>query len=165
MQAETRRIVLSAAVVAGIVGCDQLTKYLAGLFLCSRGMVRVLGDVLILTYAENSGGFLGLGSAWHPAARVAVFGGLSLLVLACLAGFILRRRQLGLPGSAMLSLILGGGLGNVLDRLFRQGYVRDFVNVGVGRLRTGVFNLADLCLMAGVIWAVLAQLVPMRKTR
>ena len=49
-----------------------------------------------------------------------------------------------------LALVSGGGIGNWLDRVLHDGAVTDFVSIGVGSLRTGVFNLADLAVVAGV---------------
>jgi signal peptidase II len=54
-----------------------------------------------------------------------------------------------------LSLFLGGGLGNLIDRIFNDGRVVDFVNIGIGSLRTGVFNVADVALMTGLAIIVL----------
>ena len=48
------------------------------------------------------------------------------------------------------ALICGGGLGNVIDRVSHGGYVTDFLNIGVGPVRTGIFNVADMALMLGV---------------
>jgi signal peptidase II len=51
-----------------------------------------------------------------------------------------------------LALILAGGLGNIIDRIFNDRHVTDFMNVGIGNtLRTGIFNVADMCVTAGVI--------------
>jgi signal peptidase II len=50
-----------------------------------------------------------------------------------------------------LTLILAGGVSNLADRLIYGGYVVDFINVGIGSLRTGVFNLADVAISAGVL--------------
>jgi signal peptidase II len=47
-----------------------------------------------------------------------------------------------------LSLVCAGGIGNLIDR-FSWGYVRDFLNVGLGPIRTGIFNVADAAMMAG----------------
>ena len=49
-----------------------------------------------------------------------------------------------------LSLIVGGGAGNLVDRLLRQGRVGDFIMVGVGTVRTGIFNCADMAVLAGL---------------
>lgn len=54
-------------------------------------------------------------------------------------------------------MIAGGGLENWLDRVLHQGAVTDFVSVGVGPLCTGIFNLADVCILAGVVLLLLAR--------
>lgn len=51
-----------------------------------------------------------------------------------------------------LSLVMGGGFGNLIDRIYNQGRVVDFLNLGIGSLRTGVFNVADIAITFGVIW-------------
>jgi signal peptidase II len=51
-----------------------------------------------------------------------------------------------------LSLVLGGGIGNLIDRIFNEGRVIDFMNIGIGSLRTGVFNVADIAISCGVVW-------------
>ena len=63
------------------------------------------------------------------------------------------------PG-AFLSLGAGGGLSNWLDRLLHGGAVTDFVSLGLGPLRTGVFNLADVFIVAGVALLLLHSLQP-----
>lgn len=45
--------------------------------------------------------------------------------------------------------MLGGGISNLTDRIFNDGRVIDFMNIGLGGLRTGIFNVADICVMAG----------------
>ena len=50
-----------------------------------------------------------------------------------------------------LALILAGGIGNLIDRISNNGLVTDFINVGIGPLRTGVFNVADMAVLFGVL--------------
>jgi signal peptidase II len=53
-----------------------------------------------------------------------------------------------------VALIVGGGVSNLIDRLRYGGYVVDFLNVGIGPVRTGIFNVADMAIMVGVVmWA------------
>jgi len=61
-----------------------------------------------------------------------------------------RAAEARLARSAGLALVSGGGIGNWLDRVLHDGAVTDFVSIGLGSLRTGVFNLADLAVVAGV---------------
>ena len=71
------------------------------------------------------------------------------------------RRDVWLLSGA--SLVLAGGASNWIDRLVR-GSVIDFMNVGIGRLRTGVFNVADVAIMAGVTCIVVSRLRAGRST-
>lgn len=58
--------------------------------------------------------------------------------------------------TAGAALICSGGVGNLIDRLTRDGYVTHFLNVGVGPLRTGIFNIADFVLLVGLAIIVLS---------
>jgi len=66
-----------------------------------------------------------------------------------LSSFSLRR---GAVYIVALSLVVGGGIGNLIDRIFNQCCVVDFMNLGIGSLQTGIFNVADVVITFGVIW-------------
>jgi len=144
----TRRLVLMLAVVA-TVGCDQITKRIATATLADGPGQCYFGDTVRVTYVENEGGFLSLGAAMPPAVRTAVFTvatGAMLLVLSVIA----VRSRLRLWPALGLALFLAGGASNWIDRV-AQGAVVDFLNVGVGVVRTGIFNVADVAIMAGAV--------------
>ena len=116
---------------------------------------------LILT--ENRGAFLSLGSHLDPTLRAVLFTG--GVALALVGGVVwLFARDHTMARAASVSLILGGGLGNVADRLLRSGAVTDFLFVRYGPLRTGIFNLADVFITAGVVALLLADLSHRRRT-
>ena len=146
-----RRVALVLLVIALSVGCDQATKQIAVDKLDVVRPITLLGDVVRLQYVANPGAFLSMGADWPPAVRAwlltGVVGGFSL---AALLYSLIGRRLVWLE-IAGLAFLAGGGLGNVLDRAFRDGIVVDFMNVGIGRLRTGIFNVADLFIEAGVV--------------
>jgi signal peptidase II len=147
------RVVLLAAGLATI-GCDHVTKHAATTMLAGRPSQSYLGDIVRLAYAENAGGFLSLGATLPAPTRTAVFTVGTGLVLLMLAILMFRRQvELGhFPGSSALglTLFLAGGASNWLDRALR-GSVVDFLNVGVGTVRTGIFNIADMAIMAGAL--------------
>jgi signal peptidase II len=66
---------------------------------------------------------------------------------------------------AVLSLICGGGVGNLADRVRYHGYVTDFLNVGIGPVGTGIFNMADVALMTGMALLFLLHRRTKRKER
>jgi len=106
--------------------------------------------MLQLQYTENLGAFLGLGASLPPAVRFWILiGGVGAALTGTLAFILLSRNltQVGFWGGA---LVVGGGFSNLLDRIHNNGAVVDFINIGVGRLRTGIFNVADLAIMLGI---------------
>jgi signal peptidase II len=141
------RIVLLLAVV-GTIGCDRVTKHVAATTLAHSPDRSYLGDTLRIGYVENQGGFLSLGADLAPAMRAVVFTVATGALLMVLIVFAVRRRLSGWPAMG-LALFVSGGMSNWIDRV-TQGKVVDFLNVGVGPVRTGVFNVADLAIMAGV---------------
>ena len=151
-----KRIVFIIAVLFACVGCDQKTKYLAAEHLRERGPMSLLSDIVRLDYTQNSGGFLGVGSVLPPHWRTFVFTvGCSIAIAAFLC-YVLLDSGCSHSQLAGLSLICGGGISNLVDR-WAHGYVRDFLNVGLGPIRTGIFNLADVALMAGCLLVLLVQ--------
>lgn len=62
------------------------------------------------------------------------------------------------------SLVLSGGLGNLVDRIMNDGRVIDFMNIGIGGFRTGIFNVADVCITVGVVLLVLQALQQPRRS-
>jgi signal peptidase II len=101
---------------------------------------------------ENEGAFLSLGSGLPRPVRTVTFIAFPLVVLGCMLVYLLRKRGIGWGTLVGFSLIVGGGAGNLIDRLLRDGRVGDFIMVGVGGLRTGIFNFADLTVLAGCIF-------------
>jgi len=144
------RTFLASTLFLGCVGCDQVTKGVARAHLVLGEGQSFLHDTVRLTYVENSGAFLSFGEALPDHIKSTIFiVGVGLISLgALLAAFFAR--GLGHWQVAALSLIASGGIGNWIDRLTNDGRVTDFLNVGVGSLRTGIFNVADMVLMAGV---------------
>jgi signal peptidase II len=106
-----------------------------------------LADTIRLEYVENTGGFLSLGASLPSSARTTLFTLGTGVMLFTLVGAAVRFRWRGwlLIGA---SLVVAGGASNWVDRLV-QGSVVDFLNIGVGRLRTGIFNVADMAIMLG----------------
>jgi signal peptidase II len=155
------RFVLAAAIVLTI-GCDRVTKHVATTALAGTPARSFLADTVRLQYAENAGGFLGLGADLHPGLRTAVFTattGLTLLLITVAA----VRWQVSGMALIGVTLFVAGGASNWIDRLAR-GSVVDFLNVGVGPLRTGIFNIADVAIMAGAAVMLIAELRTARRS-
>ena len=144
------RVILVGAVIGSCVGCDQVTKVVAHAHLAGRAPLSFLGGIVRLSYAENRGAFLSIGSGLPAGIRFWVFGMMVALVLALIAARAIADRRAGAVSVVGLAMIVGGGVGNLIDRV-NAGVVRDFINIGIGSIRTGVFNVADLAITAGAV--------------
>ncbi len=152
------------AVFLGIAGTvvvlDQVTKAWVTSFLAPGRSVDVIGDLIRLIHAQNSGGLFGL-----LRDQALPFALVSLVVVALIVAYHGRSGRSSYL-SITLGLLLGGALGNLVDRL-RLGYVVDFVDAGIGGLRWYTFNVADasisfaiLLLLAASIWPAVARRAP-----
>lgn len=150
------KLSIISLVLLGSVGCDQATKVVARQHLDGRGTLTYLGDTFRLTYAENHGAFLGMGSSLPDWARTLIFTVLVGAVLLGLLVWVLRTSDISTRAVVAASLVIGGGIGNLIDRIAFDGGVTDFMNMGIGSLRTGIFNVADVWIMAGVFLLALA---------
>jgi len=144
------KIVLVVTLVAAIIAVDLATKAIAERTLSDRETIHLLGDTVRVGYVLNAGVFLSLGHALSPRLRFWLFvvgvGG----VLTMLLGLTFRDPHFRKPEVVAVAAIVGGGLGNLCDRI-QLGVVRDFMNVGIGPLRTGIFNVADMAITFGGI--------------
>lgn len=158
------RLAFLSLVVLFSVGCDQLTKSVAQESLRGTPPREFLGGSFRLLYAENPGAFLGLGGGLPDAWRFALLVIGAALVVG-IAGFLLiRRADAPLPIATAGALIVAGGIGNLIDRVWNDGRVVDFLHMKLGPLETGVFNVADVQLMVGagvlVLWSLKATPKP-----
>jgi signal peptidase II len=144
------RLLAMLAVLLSTVGCDQATKEAARSLLSPSSRPSWLGGTVKLVLAKNPGGFLGLGADLPGSARFAVF---SVLVLVVILGgllYVACSNRLSAPTVVACSLVIGGGVGNLIDRLVFSGKVTDFMVISLGPLKTGIFNVADVAAVAGV---------------
>ena len=148
-QSKKQNILMGASLFLGIIVLDQVTKYLAIEYLSSTQTLSYWADTVRLQHSENPGAFLSLGSDFDPTTRFWVFTvGASVLTLVALWVFV-KKSTLTRWNTVSFSLILAGGIGNIIDRVIK-GTVTDFLNIGVGPLRTGIFNVADMAIMVAV---------------
>jgi len=149
------RTTLILQIILGCVLIDQVTKWVAKKHLAPDGFLSFAGDSFRLQYAENSGAFLSLGSSLQDPWRHIVLTVLVGLFLIALFAYLIFGRAPPSAYVACLSLLCGGGLSNLIDRLAYDGRVVDFLNVGVGPVRTGIFNVADMAITIGALLLLL----------
>ncbi len=143
-----KRIQMILVIFLISVGIDQSTKWYASEYLPRFEMSRYWGDMLRIGYAENTGAFLGLGSNMSDSAKFWIFVCAVGLVLSALLIYILKTKTQTIYGLTSLTFIFSGGISNFYDRALNNGAVIDFLNVGIGSLRTGIFNVADMAIIS-----------------
>ncbi|HSE57462.1 MAG TPA: signal peptidase II [Nitrospiraceae bacterium] len=142
------------------VGCDQATKELARTTLAFEPPLSWFHDTVRLECAENTGAFLSLGTSLPEDLRFLLFqlgigaGLLTLLIV------LWRSRPDSLLYLTGWCLILGGRIGNLLDRVAHHGRGIDFINLGIGPFRTGIFNLADVYITIGALLLLFVSFRP-----
>jgi signal peptidase II len=156
------RFIVVMVTLCGCVGCDQVTKSAARAMLASGVTESLFADSLRLQLAENPGSFLSLGASLPEHLRFTLFTAAVSVLLMGLVYASLFARRLGPSRFIALGLVAGGGISNLIDRLFYDGRVTDFLNVGIGSFRTGIFNLADMAILAGGLLLILTRYAPPR---
>jgi len=152
----TKRLITFGALAGGVVLADQVSKrwvdanfQLAYLSTPIPGLAAptpVIGDLVRIAKSYNDGGLFGLFGTAAPMLALA-----SLVVIAIIVWFQWRAASSGpLLMTITLGLLLGGAVGNLLDRL-RLGYVIDYVDTGLGTNRWFTFNVADAAISLAIV--------------
>ena len=144
------RIILILLVITANIGCDQFSKKIVKRSVLPYETIRVLNDQLTVTRVENSGAFLSAGDAMSKTSKQ-IF--LTLIpIIAMVLGLVYLFLK-PVSGNMLIGLcfVIGGGVGNLFDRIM-YGSVTDFLFVKVGIFETGIFNLADVSIMTGMLF-------------
>ncbi|MFV0401024.1 MAG: signal peptidase II [Oscillospiraceae bacterium] len=142
---------LALAVAALLVGIDQLLKHWVYVSL-RPGSVSVIPGLLNLTYVENRGAAFGIFQGHTMVLSIVVLIFLVLILAYLLSGRVQEKGLLWI-----LSIILAGGAGNLVDRLTR-GFVIDYLDI-TPLFSFPVFNFADCCVVCGAIALVIYMVV------
>ena len=143
------KVIVALVLVCVSMGLDQATKHAARALLAGKPPVQVVDRVLELRYVENEGAFLSLGAGLPRPVRAVTFIAFPLVVLGLMIVSMMRKGGISWGTLVGFSLIVGGGGGNLIDRLLRDGRVGDFIMIGIGRIHSGIFNVADMFVLAG----------------
>lgn len=133
-----------AGLAAAVVAADRASKAWITGQIEPGEVIRVLGDSLRLIISWNTGGLFGLFQE-----QAMVFAAFSVAVMVLIV-VVHARTAPGRYISVTLGLLLGGAIGNFIDRL-TLGHVIDWIDIGAGDLRFYVFNVADMAVTASVL--------------
>lgn len=135
-----------------LISCDQVTKNLAKQHLMNKEPASYFHDIFRLEYVENTGAALNLGANLPQPYNFLLLSVIPLLVLLAIFSYaIIKIKEFNSIRILSFALVFAGGIGNIIDRIFHDRHVTDFMNLGIQNIRTGIFNVADVCITAGVI--------------
>ncbi len=158
-----KRIVLILTLIILNIGCDQISKKMVRDQVEFRSTTEIIGEKFILTNVENTGAFLGMGSELNPIVKIILLLILPVVVLLLVLRYLLIKEDLDSSSLIGLSFIVGGGIGNLYDRIL-YGSVTDFFHIDLGGIfKTGIFNMADVSVMVGMGFILLAGLTSKKK--
>lgn len=147
------------------IALDQISKFIVRAEIASNEIIRVIGDIFIMTKVENSGAFLGMGSDLSPTLKWILLLILPVIVLGGVVYYILTNKSLDRLSLIAFCCIVGGGIANVFDR-FVYGSVTDFFHIDLGGVfRTGIFNVADMSVSFGMILLVIASFMQKKQEK
>jgi len=149
-----KKTLLIGFVLFSCVGCDQVTKDAARDHLRYAPSVTLLAGSVHLVYAENPGAAFSLGARLPEQARFLLFTVGAAVILIGVGAFSLLRCGRSKTCLAATALVLGGGIGNLMDRILNEGRVIDFIMVRFGEVQTAVFNVADVFILVGTAMLV-----------
>ena len=140
--------------IAAVVVLDQLTKAIVVRQIGLHDYVPLVDGLVSLSHVRNHGAAFGLLSDWNLPYQSLLLSVLSLAALGAIATYFLRLPAAARLPRMALALVLGGAVGNVIDRL-RLGYVVDFVHVYWREYQWPDFNAADSAITVGVALLVI----------
>ncbi len=143
-----------ALVAIAVVVLDQAAKaWLVANVAPGDPPMPVLGDLLRFVHGQNSGMLFGMLPQSAP-----LFAVVSLAVTGLIVVYHARAGR-GIVTTIALGLLLGGAIGNLLDRL-NHGYVVDWIDMGIDGLRFWTYNVADACITTAILLLLLMAVVP-----
>jgi len=151
-----RNLLITIIVFLSIV-LDQISKIWVRNNFDSYIENSIIGDVFKLIKVENTGAFLGMGSELSETLRILLLIVLPIIVLISITIYTYIDKALDEISIIGFSLIIGGGIGNIFDRIV-YGSVTDFLYLDFGGIfKTGIFNIADLSVTTGMILILISS--------
>lgn len=148
------KMLFSVLIIFSNISCDQITKNKVRTEISTNETIQVINDNFILTHVENAGAAMSLGENLSPNLKIIVLQVLPLLVMIFLFIYIIKEKKMSKLSMIGISFIIGGGIGNIYDRILYDS-VTDFMYIEFGAFHTGIFNMADVSVVIGVLLLLL----------
>ena len=157
MNSKKNRYSLITLIVILSIAFDQLSKIWVRNNFESYIEKSIIGDVFTLIKVENTGAFLGMGSELSEIPRILLLIVLPIIVLISITLYTYLEKTLDQTSIIGFSLIIGGGIANIFDRIV-YGSVTDFLYINLGGIfKTGIFNIADVSVTTGMILILISS--------
>jgi len=141
--------ILIIIILTSIIVCDQVTKSIVRQKVDYGENITVISNFITLTKVENTGAFLSMGNSLPPILYKLLMIAVPLIVIGYATWVMFTDKNLSRSFIAGLCFIIGGGLGNILDRILYSS-VTDFLHFDFVIFQTGIVNIADIAVTAGV---------------
>ncbi|AUP80730.1 signal peptidase II [Flavivirga eckloniae] len=148
------KVFVSLLLILSNISCDQITKDKVRESISKYEVIEVIGNSFMLTKVENNGAALNLGGNLTPFLKIIFLQVFPLTVLLLLFVYIVREKMISKLNLIGFSFIIGGGIGNIYDRIFFNS-VTDFMYVEYGGIKTAIFNMADVSVVIGCLLVLL----------
>jgi len=144
------RAIFILAILILTIGLDQLSKSIVRKKVNEYQPIVYLHNHVVIEKVENTGAFLSMGDSVSKPVRIIFLNILPLLLILFALGYIFIKTIINTTTLVAIILMIGGGIGNIYDRIL-HGSVTDFVYIDLGGIfHTGVFNVADFCITVGI---------------
>ncbi len=151
---EKMRTILLLLLVLINVGCDQVSKRIVREKIDYYEEIKIVDRYFVLTKVENSGAFLSLGNNLPGIVKIIFLSILPALILLFGLYYLIQQEKNSAWLSVGIAFALGGGIGNLYDRIL-YGSVTDFMHIDYLFIKTGIFNMADVSIMTGMILIII----------
>src|SRR6187455_3408310 len=148
------RILAIVTILISNVGCDQISKNIVRKRIHDNEEIILMNNYLTLTKIENSGAFFSIGNSLPQPIKLLLLTILPMVALGLIFIYLLTKKNLTNTAIIGICFIIGGGAGNIYDRLV-YGSVTDFLHIDFVIFQTAIFNMADVSIMAGVFAIVI----------
>ena len=151
------RYILISTIVTVSIALDQFSKVWVRSNFENYSEKNLIGEIFTLIKVENTGAFLGMGSELSEIPRILLLIVLPVVVLISITIYTYIEKTLDKISIIGFSLIIGGGIANIFDRIV-YGSVTDFLYINLGGIfKTGIFNIADLSVTTGMILILISS--------
>jgi len=159
---KARTLLVFGLIIINIVA-DQASKFWVRANVDLHSKSQIIDNYFTLHNVYNEGAFLGMGSDMNPVLKIIFLLILPVVVLLMALYYVLTNKEIDKWTTVGLSFVIGGGIGNIYDRIL-EGKVTDFWHIDLGGVfRTGIFNVADVSVMVGMGCILISAILNRKK--